>query len=199
MANTAKYQKKKTEAQVKKELPKKGRGGDTLLAHLTKGEMIVPVELLDADKGMLRQILNQVFEDQGINPEEFIAGNKKNKINPETGYPEFFFKSVFKAAKSVVKSVVGVAKSVVKGVVGAVGGVMGGQPEAQQVNAPSTAAPVGYNDVEPPSDKVSSKMKRKRKGKKSLRIDGNTGLNAAGTGTGVGTGGATGASVNVPN
>jgi len=70
-------------------LASKGRNGDTMLAHITPEE----ARMLKSMGG---------------------AGT----INPETGLPEFFFKSIFKAVSSVVKSVVNVAKQVLQSPIG---------------------------------------------------------------------------------
>jgi hypothetical protein len=52
-------------------------------------------------KGML---FNQMRE-MGLDPEEFVVGNKLNSINPVTGMPEFFFSSVFRSVKRVLKKI----------------------------------------------------------------------------------------------
>jgi len=62
-----------------------GRNGDTILAHITP-----------AEARMLR------------------ARGGSGTINPYTGLPEFFFKSVFRAVKKVVKGAAKVVKKVVK-------------------------------------------------------------------------------------
>lgn len=181
------------------EMADMGRNGDTVLGHLSRGEMVVPNELLDADDGALRKILAGVMKEVGINPNQFTVGHEDNKINPATGLPEFgWLKKAFKAVKSVVKSVVNTVKSVVGTVAGAVG-LSSPKPTVSSAEAPSTAAaPTQLEDDA--AQKKSALLKRKRRGRRGLRIDtGNASLGGSGDGTGVGTGGSSGgSSVNVP-
>ena len=92
-----------------------GRGTDNVLGHLTTGELVVPVDIVNDPRN--RQILEQMFASSNTNFNEFLVGDPANKINPETGYPEFFKKLV----KSAVSAVTGAVKSVVGGVAGALG------------------------------------------------------------------------------
>jgi hypothetical protein len=185
------------------EMADMGRNGDTVLGHLSRGEMVVPNELLDADDGALRKILAGVMKEVGINPNQFTVGHEENKINPATGLPEFgWLSKAFKAVKSVVKSVVKTVKSVVGTVAGAVTGAVGlssPKPTVSTAESPSTAAaPTKLEDEA--AQKKSTLLKRKRRGRRGLRIDaGNASLGGSGDGTGVGTGGSSGgSSVNVP-
>lgn len=65
-----------------------GRGGDDTLGHLTRGEVVIPPDVLSR-RGVLETI-QQLFEESGLDMEEYTVGSEKNKVNPETGYPEFF-------------------------------------------------------------------------------------------------------------
>jgi len=76
-------------AEAARMVASKGRGGDTMLAHITPGE----AALLKRRGG-------------------------SGTINPATGLPEFFIKKIFKAVANVFKSVVKVVKDVVKSPVG---------------------------------------------------------------------------------
>jgi hypothetical protein len=79
-------------------LRQQGRGGDTVLAH--------------------------------INPQEAALLKRmggSGTINPETGLPEFFFKGVVNAVKSVGKAVGNVVGGAVKSVVGAASKILGPQ------------------------------------------------------------------------
>ncbi len=82
-----------------------GRGTDTVLGHLSLGEVVIPRALLDDPEVM--QALQSIFDAYGVNMAEFTVGDPANKINPETGYPEFFLKKIFRAAKRVLKSPIG--------------------------------------------------------------------------------------------
>lgn len=75
-----------------------GRGGDTVMAHLSLGELVIPRAFLDDPDVM--QAMQDLFKQAGANINQYIVGDPANSINPETGYPEFgFFKSIFKAVK----------------------------------------------------------------------------------------------------
>lgn len=209
-----------------KEAPKKGRMGDTVLGHLTKGEVVIPVQMLDADDHALRKIVMQMMKEYGVNPNEYTVGHKDNKINPETGYPEFWGWNPFKAVKKVVKKTVNVvkkigskiddevlqpvkklAKNVGDGVVDVYkagknlvtkGRLDDGGPSPTKIETPSTAGRPGEYIEEPGKKKKKSAMLRRRaRGKRRLRV-GEVGTGGAAD-TGVGTGGASGgASINVP-
>lgn len=72
-----------------------GRSTDTVLGHLSLGEIVIPRAMLD-DPQVLG-VLKQIFEQYGENIAEFTVGDLANKINPETGHPEFFsFKKLFR-------------------------------------------------------------------------------------------------------
>lgn len=80
------------------ELARKGRNGDTHVAHLADGEMIVPPVISDE----MREALYQELLANGIDPEEYLVGSDRMSINPETGMPEFgFFKKVLKGVKKI--------------------------------------------------------------------------------------------------
>tara|TARA_R100001015_G_C4617856_1_gene174237 strand:+ start:505 stop:1260 length:756 start_codon:yes stop_codon:yes gene_type:complete len=81
---------------------KKGQATDTVLAHLTAGEIVIPVEMLQSKKDLA--IVTKLFERMGVNINEFTVGHEDNKMNPETGHPEFFFKSVGRFFKRQARS-----------------------------------------------------------------------------------------------
>ena len=106
-----------------------GRGGDTVLGHLTPGEIVIPRDLIESDPA-LKEGLFQRLRDMGIeNPEQYVVGSDANSINPETGMPEFFrkfFKKVGKAVSNVVKGVVNVVKKIAPVVLPIVGSMVFG-------------------------------------------------------------------------
>ena len=113
-----------------------GRGTDSLMGHLTAGELVVPVEVLDASP-MLKKVLADTFADEGLELAQYIVGDELNMRNPTTGQPEFLFKFVkkaFKGLRKVVKKVFDVAKKVAPFVLpfvapamlGAIGAGLGG-------------------------------------------------------------------------
>ena len=82
-----------------------GRGGDTELAHLEPGDVVVPPQLLDADP-MLADVLEERMIMAGVDPTSRVAGLGIASLNPNTGLEEFgFFKKLGKSVKKVVKKV----------------------------------------------------------------------------------------------
>ena len=69
------------------ELAEEGRGGDQIVGHLTPGEIVIPVEMLDEE---LMEILDEFFAENGLPMGQYTVGHEENSINPETGMPEFF-------------------------------------------------------------------------------------------------------------
>jgi len=81
-----------------------GRGGDTLLSHLTPGEIVIPKELIETE--IDRRKIQSIFDKQGLDINQFTVGHESNSVNPETGYPEFGFGSwVRKQIRSVSKPI----------------------------------------------------------------------------------------------
>ena len=70
-----------------------GRFEDDHIAHVATGETVVPKGILDANPE-LRKMLHDQFKELQVNPEEFVVGSPAMKINPVTGQPEFFLKSL---------------------------------------------------------------------------------------------------------
>lgn len=91
-----------------KEIEKAGNNTDTVVGHLTKGEVIIPVQLFEVPE--VKKMLKSAFADYGISLNEFIVGNPENKINLETGYPEFnFFQKAFNWAGNTVRRALGIS------------------------------------------------------------------------------------------
>ena len=86
-----------------------GRHGDIYVVHAAEGETVVPMEVLDANP-KIRELLFDQMRGMGIDPQRYVVGNELNSLNPDTGMPEFFFKSIFKGIKKVVKKVVKIVK-----------------------------------------------------------------------------------------
>ena len=87
------------------EIENAGRDTDTIVGHLTAGEIVIPAQI--ASQPEVQKILMAIFEGNQVSMDEFTVGHPSNKKNPETGYPEFFLKKAFKAVTGVVKDVVG--------------------------------------------------------------------------------------------
>jgi len=82
---------------------KKGRGTDDTVGHLTKGEVIIPAQIMSDPKN--KQMIADLFKNSGGNLDEFTVGHEKNKVNPETGQPEFVWWVPLVAAAATVYAV----------------------------------------------------------------------------------------------
>jgi hypothetical protein len=85
-----------------------GRFGDHDVAHVTKGEMVVPNYVLNDVPG-LRNELNRVMSRMGADPARYTVGGKKVSINPRTGKPEFL------SLGGIIGGIAGVALAPVTG------------------------------------------------------------------------------------
>jgi hypothetical protein len=63
-----------------------GRGGDTEIAHVTPGEVVIPRSLQTPQ--LMRQIAVLAAR-QGLDPRQLTVGHRANKVNPQTGQREF--------------------------------------------------------------------------------------------------------------
>lgn len=88
---------------------KKGRGTDDMVGHLTKGEVIIPAQIMSDPKN--KQMIADLFKNSGGNLDEFTVGHEKNKINPETGQPEFVWWAPYLAAAAAAYSVYNVSEN----------------------------------------------------------------------------------------
>ena len=85
MKQTTKSREKRS---LLKEAAQDGRGNDSMMAHVAKGEIVIPVEL--ANHPELRKVLAQGFEAMGTSIDRYTVGHESNSKNPETGEAEFF-------------------------------------------------------------------------------------------------------------
>lgn len=78
---------------------KAGNSTDTVVGHLTTGEVIIPKNIFEIPE--VKKVIKSAFQENGISLNEFIVGNSENKINMDTGYPEFWnpISAVVNAAK----------------------------------------------------------------------------------------------------
>ncbi len=111
--------------EVADEIAGHGRFGDNVVAHLERGELVIPKELLDDDPAW-RDSIFTYLSSQGVeNPERYVVGSNDNSINPATGIREFFFKKIFKSIKKFVKKAAPIVLPLVLGA-GPLGPVFGG-------------------------------------------------------------------------
>lgn len=85
-----------------------GRNGDTMMAHVAPGEMVVPREVLQRSPNVARG-LGQAFRDAGADPLRYTVGAGQNSINPITGEREFFWKELWEVGKKFLGSPAGQA------------------------------------------------------------------------------------------
>lgn len=96
-------------APAAQKLANKGRGGDTEVAHVTPGEIVVPVPFQTPE---VLSFLQQVFAGNNVDMSQYTVGSTTQSINPETGQPEFFgkfLKKAFKAIAPIALTVAGAA------------------------------------------------------------------------------------------
>jgi len=68
-----------------------GRRGDTKVAHVTPGEVVIPARLQTPE---LLAALRAAAKQAGIDPARLIVGSRHNSINPNTGQAEFVDQSL---------------------------------------------------------------------------------------------------------
>lgn len=136
-----------------------GRGTDTVVAHMTLGEVVIPREIMEDPEAA--QAIQAVLDAYGVNVREFTVGDPANKINPETGYPEFSlkkkvqktFKKIAPIALPILGSLVApgigtalgstLGSAALSGVGGAVGGGLGGAVSGGGLKGALTGAALG--------------------------------------------------------
>jgi hypothetical protein len=67
------------------DMAEKGENGDTVMGHLTPGEVVLPLPLVQK----LAEPLKKAFEAAGMDMDQYTVGHEKNSINEESGCPEF--------------------------------------------------------------------------------------------------------------
>ncbi len=113
-----------------------GRKGDTMMAHVTPGDYVIPKDILVKHPEFLVR-LKKAMADEHEDYRTHMVGSGFENINPNTGSPEFGFGRSFKSAVSrvstpVASTVTNITGSPTAGAVagGVVGGVVGGVPTA---------------------------------------------------------------------
>lgn len=76
-----------------KEAAADGRGNDSMVAHVAKGEIVIPIEL--ANHPETRKMIAEGFEALGTTIDHYTVGHEKNSKNPETGEAEFLSLKTF--------------------------------------------------------------------------------------------------------
>lgn len=66
-----------------------GRKGDTEIAHVTPGEVVIPVPILTANPEILTA-LQDAMAKAGVDLGRYIVGGEDDSLNPTTGMREFY-------------------------------------------------------------------------------------------------------------
>jgi hypothetical protein len=66
----------------------KGKDGDDKIGHLAHDELVIPVKFQQKYPGVMKT-LQKMFTESGWNYNQYVVGNKANKINPSTGIAMF--------------------------------------------------------------------------------------------------------------
>jgi|TARA_R100000084_G_C4648197_1_gene148052 hypothetical protein len=82
-----------------------GRFGDDTVAHLQKGEVIVPRALIEQNPKLKESIFDHLRKLGIEDPERYVVGSSANSINPDTGMPEFFLGKILKGVGKIFKKV----------------------------------------------------------------------------------------------
>ncbi len=91
------------EKEVLKDAAEEGRGGDSLLAHVARGEIVLPLPL--ANDPEIKALLEKKFKAADLKMTQYVVGHRDNSINPETGLPEYGF--LKKIAGTIIGGAIG--------------------------------------------------------------------------------------------
>ena len=94
-------------ADLAAELAAQGRNGDSVLAHLTPGEVVLPAEMFDDPQ--FEATVESRFNELDLDPKRYVVGMGIASLNANTGLEEFFLKKIGKFFKKVVKKVAPIA------------------------------------------------------------------------------------------
>ena len=121
-----------------------GRHGDNHIAHVAKGELVVPKQVLRKRPDLRKEIYKEI-EKYGVKGSRYVVGNKSNSINPYTGQPEFFLKQIVKAVKKAAPVIGGIAGAYFGGPLGAsIGSGLGSLARGDNIGNVATNALMGY-------------------------------------------------------
>lgn len=81
-----------------------GRYGDTEIAHVARGDVVIPRKIAQRDPEIMRR-LRQGMAEMGADYRTHIVGSGKENKNPVTGKPEFFFNKIGDFLGNVVSGV----------------------------------------------------------------------------------------------
>lgn len=129
-----------------RKLKGKGRNGDTEIAHVTPGEMVVPLSVQTPE---VRSTLQRSFAERGVPMERYTVGTTDNSRNPDTNKEEYF--SLGGLLKTAVKGVAGFATGGPAGAALAVGSdLLGGALSGDKGTGSVTTATGGQGIASSP-------------------------------------------------
>ena len=76
-------------ADIAQSVQQAGTGEDTVLAHLSPGEIVLPAQFMEDEQ--LESMIEAKFTESGIDPREAVAGIGIASLNQMTGLEEFGF------------------------------------------------------------------------------------------------------------
>lgn len=105
------------------DMARKGRATDTMMAHVTPGDVVVPRDVWMSNPTILKMVQKE-FDQFGDDYRTHMVGSGSERINPETGQPEFFIKAIRKAfqPKNLLRTAATAAGFALGGPVGAAAG-----------------------------------------------------------------------------
>lgn len=87
-----------------KSLAQHGRMGDTEMAHVTVGEIVLPLSVQTPE---VMEAVSSAFEEIGVPMDRYVVGDEANSINPETGMQEHGLGSFLKKAVGIAAPIIG--------------------------------------------------------------------------------------------
>ena len=94
-----------------------GRYGDSQMAHVAPGEMVVPRQIMQ-NRPEVAQGIAAAFADEGVDPRRYTVGSPNNSVNPMTGQPEFFWKELLGMGKTFLGSKTNLLRDALVGGIG---------------------------------------------------------------------------------
>jgi hypothetical protein len=124
------------------QLAAQGRFGDSIVAHVTPGEVSIPPQV---QTPQLMAAIRAAFAHFGIDPAQFTAGSPQTSHNPNTGAPELsLWSALLPVAGAAAGSFIpGVGTAAGMAIGGALGGAAGGYIDTGRLDAAALGAAGG--------------------------------------------------------
>lgn len=92
-----------------------GRGGDTTMAHLSHGDVVIPRDIVLQNPEFLTKF-KKAMQDNNSDYRGHIVGSGYENVHPETGAPEFFFNGLRSFVSNPGKSIGNFIKNPIGGI-----------------------------------------------------------------------------------